>query len=642
MLSKLKTFRFYLNDKFNFKLVFLIILFALSSYALALYLQFQPRTVVGITLFFLSLFIAYSLDIHQFKRKEIVVIGLFCVFLDATLILGYHISINGDIYFGLASENYIDPYSFLDIIAFLFMLPTLLLLSLKVYSLTAPLAASPKAKTNSPVRFSLDINPIELRKVALLSLIPFLCWLPYLLIYWPGFIFGDSLSSLSQALGWTPYTNRHPFIYTLFIQSCIEITKLFGFGHSIACALYCLIQMALMSFVFSYLSIWIKQRLQLKYYWALIIILIFSLSPYIATYSIALWKDPIFSVGLVLLTLLLMDFVLSKGKIVSTGKSWSILLVLSLTVVLFWRNNGLYVLAFIEIFLFILWIVHIKKSSFFVCRSLTIINAIFICMISLSIVITGPIYKALDVSPSPKVESVGILLNQMARVAALDGEMTSEDREYLNSILPLNEYEQAYTPTTTDNLKWDSNFNSAALEDNFFQHWFSLFAQNPRAYFEAWELQTFGFWAINEPNVFSFSANISSGVPRNTNQSYADDLNEYQISADNKLNNDSLRSIFTQDNQSVPISFILWGLVFLSICLVLRKKSLWLIALLPSLALLGTLIVASPIWYWPRYGAAVQFLIPFYAALVILLRNTDTQNTRGLKQDHPETNPNQA
>lgn len=103
-----------------------------------------------------------------------------------------------------------------------------------------------------------------------------------------------------------------------------------------------------------------------------------------------------------------------------------------------------------------------------------------------------------------------------------------------------------------------------------------------------------------------------------------------------------MRSIFTQDNQSVPISFILWGLVFLSICLVLRKKSLWLIALLPSLALLGTLIVASPIWYWPRYGAAVQFLIPFYAALVILLRNTDTQNTRGLKQDHPETNPNQA
>lgn len=66
--------------------------------------------------------------------------------------------------------------------------------------------------------------------------------------------------------------------------------------------------------------------------------------------------------------------------------------------------------------------------------------------------ITGPVYKALNVTPSEKAESIGILLNQMARVAALDGDMTESDKEYLNSILPYESYKTVYTPTCTDNL----------------------------------------------------------------------------------------------------------------------------------------------------------------------------------------------
>lgn len=40
-------------------------------------------------------------------------------------------------------------------------------------------------------------------------------------------------------------------------------------------------------------------------------------------------------------------------------------------------------------------------------------------------------------------------------------------------------------------------------------------------------------------------------------------------------------------------------------------------ALVPSLALVGTLVVASPIWHWPRYGAALHFLIPLYIAIAV-------------------------
>lgn len=40
--------------------------------------------------------------------------------------------------------------------------------------------------------------------------------------------------------------------------------------------------------------------------------------------------------------------------------------------------------------------------------------------------------------------------------------------------------------------------------------------------------------------------------------------------------------------------------------------------LLPFLLLYGTLFIASPIWYWPRYIVAAQFGLP--AVLVVVAR----------------------
>lgn len=218
----------------------------------------------------------------------------------------------------------------------------------------------------------------------------------------------------------------------------------------------------------------------------------FSLSPHIATYSIAMWKDPFFSTALTLATLLLMDFVLSKGAIIKSSKAWLPCFLILLLIVAFIRNNGIYIIACTEIILLVYWLVT-KRNPERNFAHIGKLTGLIACVVVLCLVVTGPIYKTLGVASSPKVESVGILLNQMARVAALDGDITESDREYLNSIVSLDECKTLYSPTCTDRLKWSSSFNNAALENDFFEHWLSLFVQNPRAYFETWELQTFGF-----------------------------------------------------------------------------------------------------------------------------------------------------
>ena len=61
-----------------------------------------------------------------------------------------------------------------------------------------------------------------------------------------------------------------------------------------------------------------------------------------------------------------------------------------------------------------------------------------------------------------------------------------------------------------------------------------------------------------------------------------------------------------------------WGIGLLFVFIVIKKQKKLLIPLAPSIGLIITLVVASPISYWPRYAAAEQYLIPFYTVFCIL------------------------
>lgn len=94
------------------------------------------------------------------------------------------------------------------------------------------------------------------KQIALFAVIMFAAWMPYLLTYWPGFIFGDTLSSLSQIYGEVAWNNHHPFFYTLFIKCCLGLGTLLGVGNTGGVAIYSLLQMAFMAVCLAYLSQW--------------------------------------------------------------------------------------------------------------------------------------------------------------------------------------------------------------------------------------------------------------------------------------------------------------------------------------------------------------------------------------------------
>lgn len=590
----------------------LTVLFSFAcAMAIARYLRWSPEPMVR-TIVFLLLFLSLrKIPVHSwrdaFDRRELVAFGLFSGVLSLSLMLGYHIIITSG-YSGLMADDYISPYSWVDPVAFVSIFAGLSVLSLSLYSLIKKKSVCDEVRDGESAYVNLE--PLMWKWVFGLGVLIFILWVPYLLAYWPGFVFGDSLSSIRQAIGMEGWQNNHPFIYTLFLKACIRFVGLFGFSITTGCALYSILQMIVMAAGFAYLARWVVVRARVASAWGFVIAIGMAASPYIATYSIALWKDPIFSLAILMVSLLLFDFVLTRGRVVRESRAWTPLFLCALFGTTLLRGNGIYIACIIALVLGAIYLVLRRRKQDVTRKPL----ALCVVVIVVSLCVTGPGYAMLGVRFLP-VESVGIFLNQMARVAAVDGEMTESDRAYMNEMLPIEEYATKYHPGCVDMLKWDASFNASPIKDGFFSHWLSMGLRNPGVYFEAWELQTCGFWAINQSAANVRDSNIGGGMPVN----FHPETDNVGIAAQNKLGSDEARSIFPFDEWAIPASWLNWAVVYLALCVGLLRRKRWLLSFVPTFALVFTLLIASPIWYWSRYEAAVYFLIPFYVGVIVML-----------------------
>lgn len=530
------------------------------------------------------------------------------------LVLGAHIRVTEPVIASGVNENYIEPYSVYDVVAFCMMA------ALVFWFLSALVQLSGCGRRCAFVKKFQRANggdtfvPVSVSSVAIRALVIFLLYLPFFLRHCPGLFFGDTFSSFAQIMGWNPLSNHHPVAFTMMMGACIKVAGLFGLGPSAGVALLTVLQMVCVASTFGYLSIWVTSRLGVSSRWSWLPVALFGLSRYCALYSVALWKDPLFSCCLVLMVTMLADVVMEKD-------SWSSALhllvfgALALGVMLL-RNNGLYICAALFVVLAIVAALgrlgRIGPMGSGSRLAIPLGIAIAACL-----AITGPVYSTMGVVPSEDVESVGIPLAQMARVVALDGEMSESDRAYMNELLPLDRYKEVYHPSFIDPLKWNDDFNSDHLKDGFWGHWVSMFLRNPSMYFEAWELQTFGFWAPNVKGADGLPENFLMGAPYNL---MADGEASSGVAFRNLLAplGDGVDKAFGLNAWSISGAVVFWMLVFSAVLLVSSGRSRFALPFLPFLLLYGTLFIASPIWYWPRYIVAAQFGLP--VVLVVVAR----------------------
>lgn len=535
-----------------------------------------------------------------------------------------------DLYGARMGEVFLAPATWWDVLRFL--VAAALFRAALAICRRAAAALARRLRVRAPRRPA-PLERVPARRLFAVALALFACYVPYLLAWWPGFVFADTVSSIWQHLGIAPLSNHHPVAYTAFLGAFMDAARALGLSNGTGLAMATAAQMAFLALTLGYLACWIGVRMGLaprpRRALEAGLVALFGLAPYYASYAIAMWKDPLFSMGVVWLSVLTADHVL-LGARSAWGPGRTAGLAAAALLTMFTRNNGLCIVGLLALALGADALrgrrarpgqEPSRASRRASLPGMRPVAALACCAVAF-ILVSGPVYDAMGVRKDTERESYGILLNQVARVVATGGSLTDGDRAYLDRLLPIDRWAQAYTPTNADHVKGAEGFDQAVLSEGFLGRWASIGLCNPRAYLEAWALETFGFWTVSNPIIWSYDANVSGGGVMNDQAAYRDMLAGMGIRFRDLLG-PAGRALRPEDGWSVPVAAAAWVAAAGAVIAADRGCSRSWLPIVPSAALMLTLLVATPIHYWPRYAAALHFLLPLFLAWPVIAGERD-------------------
>ncbi|GHU40884.1 hypothetical protein FACS1894111_02270 [Clostridia bacterium] len=431
-------------------------------------------------------------------------------------------------------------------------------------------------------------------------LILLVCWLPYVLSYFPGGIFADTISSIWQGTRKAGFSNHSPILYAILLGIVIYPVNNLQLGVE----LFTVLQILVMDLVLSYGVYWIYKK-KVRRIFLVFSILFFALFPLIPFYSISLWKDVPFCLALFLYMLFIAETVYEKGKNLERGKG-VLCAALLLFLVNFTRNNGVYITTLTTLVL----LIRYRKQVFSAMKAFSIVS---ILVMLLSFLIQGPIYGQLHWNVDKSTESLGVPLQQVCYVIATGGNISTEQAEFVHSIYPIEAIKETYNPCIVDPIKWAPEFNEAFLEnhrDAFLETWFQMFFHNQKAYVEAWLLNTMGFWDVTKADDAGY---INPRMWQNADETMGVHQKDYV----EQMFGVSIRKQITPEKY-ISSAVFLFVLLVGMLMTIKRKKYDNLLIYLPALATWLTIMIAAPLAFSLRYVYILVLMVPFSLLLPLV------------------------
>ena len=449
---------------------------------------------------------------------------------------------------------------------------------------------------------------INSKKLALYSFILIVLGkIPYLLTFFPGVMTIDSL----DIINWYEkglLINHHPLAFTYFFGTIYKIGKTLFNSGTMGICFYIIVQIIIIAVILTSVITYLNKKGVPKII-TYILVLYFSFAPDFGYMSVTLWKDVLFGVAFIPFSLAILNIV-DKDK-VTRGNY--IVFLLSSMMILFFRNNGIYVYI---LALLVFLLVYFKKHKIIPISALVLVSAFYI--------ITGPIYKMIGVTYSRTAESYSILLQQVGRVYVNKGYVDKESDEYFKKLINTDNLEEEYKTWIADPVKdlTDSTILKETQKD-FFKYWFKTFLNNPTTYVEAYLTSTLGYWY---PDSAYVSVRESSDT---TLEVY--DVTQYGIYKKSLAPSIVRRAIMSSTSKNLPLVMMVWSLGFSFVLLILSfmlslytkvDKRIFAIYL-PLFGLWFTNMIAAPVYneYRYMYGLVVcnviLVAIPFIYKKVI-------------------------
>lgn len=409
-------------------------------------------------------------------------------------------------------------------------------------------------------------------------------------VEYPGTLTPDSTNQMRQIFSGV-YSNHHPYWHTMVIKVFVMLGYALFQDINAAVTIYFVWQIMFMAAVFSY-SIMTLYQTGINKIWLILSYFVFAFMPYNIANMISMLKDIPFG-GAVLL------FVVAFYRIIKNigNANWNYsFLGLAVLFSSVWRSNGFLALfATALVFSVFLWKEYKK-----------VLLVMFVALI-FGWTLKGPVLSVLDVEQPDLVESLSIPVQQVARVIH-DGESLTEDEHaLLSKVVDVEEIAELYIDWLSDPIKDEiRSKNNIYFEENIGEYlklWVNLFKRYPVTYAKAWIDQTKGYWnggydiVPYTTGVFDNSLGLEVGNNNNPLAKFSRGI--FKV----------LRHVvFLRPFESIGLN--VWIMVTLCYIGLLKRRKEFLLTI-PSLMVIATLLVATPVYSQFRYAYPIFTTLPF-------------------------------
>ena len=307
------------------------------------------------------------------------------------------------------------------------------------------------------------------------SLFIFLCWIPYIVLRYPGIVHLDAIEQIIEIfypkLTWYPdqipeydpdsgviLLNHHPILTTLVFAIFYKLGLVLG-NVCIGLFAYTIIQAACLAFTFGLCLVYL-QYCGINNILITVFCLFLALFPLNGLNATIIVKDNLFFICLILIQIGLVEllrnetaFLIDKRKCVAFG---ILMVFLSLT-----RHNGLYICIALMVIFFI---VYHKKG-----RLLQITSSAAVVIV---LIMNSLLFPAFGVISGSSLEAFSIPLQQMGRyIHEHVNDISSEDRIVIEECVKpdwdLERIAVSYQPYLSDGVKngFKTNISSKEKQD---------------------------------------------------------------------------------------------------------------------------------------------------------------------------------
>lgn len=421
-------------------------------------------------------------------------------------------------------------------------------------------------------------------------------------VAYPGLFSRDSFAAVGQCLSGS-YDNTSPFWHTMVVKLCLEAGALLGLSITDSVAIYGLVQSLAMAAVFAYVLVTLYQagmpKLCLGLVW-----LVYGLAVYNITYSVTLWKDIPFSLGMLAMVTALYRILKNIG---GDRANYIVFTVGSLFFCLM-RTNGVYSCLVMTLCLLPAFRRLEKKLLVILCA-----------VVALGWACNGPVIEALGVSGGDFVEALAVPFQQITRVVDEELDMTEDDMEMIEEIFDVDTVRELHDPLSVNDMKFEAfrRDKQEYLKENLGEYaklWLRLGLHHPWTYTKAWIDETVGYW----------NAGYSYWIypELDLDKKYADAVGVARPELDNPVQ-EIFEGLFHIQHANplvaqplLGIGFQVWiFLLCLIVCAVKKRQEAYLG--IPVLVILVGLWLGTPVFAEFRYAYPVFVTVPLLLPITL-------------------------